>query len=209
MKPYIPKIPTSLKEIHKENWKSKSSNPSVLVLYNLMLSLEKSDSDYFSLGYASNDVVDIFERHFEKEEWIELSLDLENWTKNQLELFTQAILGGYHGSNYLISKYFSDEIIFEQTQTIQNRLELIIKLIDIEKKRLSDGTRSSHADITYNIFQGLDFINDHFEIFLKKDRGNLETIKKIVALLKIYEWKDEESIKLIENIKTYEERSTC
>ncbi|MFN0291174.1 hypothetical protein [Pedobacter helvus] len=186
-----------LKEKYRDNYKTESLNSAILELYDVILSHENTDSEYWTGGYASNDVINIIERRFTNKERIELNVDLENWTPNQLELFTQAILR---------RDYYSEIEIFNLTKSM-NHLELILKLIEIEKKITKKISRS-YDEISYHILEGIDFINYHFKILIKSDINNFSKIKKIVELLKIDQREDDESIKLIEKIKSYEEKQT-
>lgn len=79
------------KQRYKENCKTESSNPAILELYSFLLKNEVVDSDVWTVGGGNDTVVRLLEHYFSDEDWKELEIDLENWTTNQLEIFTNVL----------------------------------------------------------------------------------------------------------------------
>lgn len=131
------------KQKYKENCKTESSNPAILELYSYILKNEVIDSDVWTVGGGNDTVVRILERYFSDEDWKELELELENWTTNQLEIFTECIVEGSTESD-------SDDL----NSTIMNRFYLLKKLLVIGEQR--DRLRN---DIFLKLIDNIEFLN--------------------------------------------------
>lgn len=171
-----------LLQIYPERCKTKSNNPNVIAIYNVILEHENSDSDYWNEDHGSEAIIQIFENVFSEYDWKDLENDLNNWTAFQLELFTQAILGGYMSYTNGGIYYQSDkEIIKKITKTIPKRFDLLFSIIKIESE-------SKLALECSNIIkENLNFINDHFNILLETNFTYLAKIQNIIELLNLSE----------------------
>jgi hypothetical protein len=168
-----------LKERYLDNFKSESTNLKVLSICKVVLEHENSDSDYWNEDHGSNDLIRIFENMYFDDDWKDLECDLNNWSNYQLELFTQAILGGYSSYTNNGTYYSTDkEVIKQITKTIPNRFDLLIPIIEIGRKR-------KHTDFSCQVMENLNFINDHFDILLEKNFNYLDKIQKIIELLNL------------------------
>ncbi|MCD6068280.1 MAG: hypothetical protein K0S33_3106 [Bacteroidetes bacterium] len=183
------------KQKYLADCKTQSSNSCVLELYRLMLEKERVDSDYWSEEHGAADIIRIFENCFTDHDWKELETDLPNWTLAQLELFTEAIMGGYHSytENGVYYEHYDVESL---TKTIPNRLSLLIPILRIEKER-----GPGYPELSIIIRQNIHFINDHFDIVLRKNPENLQTIQQIVELSGIAASQDQGAIDLKNKIK--------
>lgn len=131
------------KQKYKENCKTESLNPAILELYSYILRNEVIDSDVWTVGGGNDTVVRILEHYFSDEDWKELELELENWTTNQLEIFTECIVEGSIESD-------GDDL----NSTIMNRFYLLKKLLIIGEKR--DRFRN---DIFLKLIDNIEFLN--------------------------------------------------
>lgn len=131
------------KQRYKENCKTKSSNPAILELYSFILKNELVDSDVWKVGSGNDTVVRILEHYFSNEDWKELEVELENWTTNQLEIFTECIVEGSTESDF-------DDL----NSTIMKRFYLLKKLLIIGKKR--DRFRN---DIFLKLIDNIEFLD--------------------------------------------------
>lgn len=181
------------KQRYLKECKTQSINPNVLEVYKLILENENTDSDYWNEDHGSHDLIRIFENSFTDNDWAELEKDLNNWTTFQLELFTLAIMNGY--SSYTNNGiYYNDkETVKKLTDTIPNRFDLLLPIIQIEKER-----KLEYGDLSYMVWENLSFINDHFEILLEKDKEYLNKIQQIFELLHLSD-SDAEVISSLKN----------
>nr|WP_155075660.1 hypothetical protein [Flavobacterium sp. MC2016-06]MBU3858503.1 hypothetical protein [Flavobacterium sp. MC2016-06] len=179
-----------------ENCKTESINSFVIAVYKVILEHENSDSDYWNEDHGSQDLIQIFENCFNLGDWKDLELDLKNWTNFQLELFTQAILGGY--LSYTNEGVYNSEkeIVKELTKTVPNRFDLLFPIIELEKERKLNSKDLSHIIIDY-----LDFINDHFDILIETDSNYIKKIKSIFLLLGLTESNSENVLILKQKIQ--------
>jgi hypothetical protein len=109
---------------YKESSKTQSTNPAILELYAFLLKNEVVDSDVWTVGGGNDAVVSILEKYFSDRDWEELETELENWTTQQLEIFTESILEG-SGQNE------EDEVL----STVKKRFLLLKKLLHIAQQR--------------------------------------------------------------------------
>ncbi|MDQ7961130.1 hypothetical protein [Flavobacterium lindanitolerans] len=131
------------KQKYKENCKTETSNPAILELYAYILKNEIVDSDVWQDGGGNDTVVRILEHYFSDEDWKELEIELENWTTNQLEIFTECIVEGSAESD-------NDDF----NSTIMNRFHLLKKLLIIGEQR--DRLRN---DILLKLIDNIEFLN--------------------------------------------------
>lgn len=158
---------------YSDDCKTQSNNSCVLALYSIVLAGEHKDSDYWNEEHGASDIIRVFETIFTAYDWEELEADLKNWTTSQLELFTEAILSGYY--SYTNNGVYNDHYDIEKlTQTIPNRLNLLLPILAIEKER-----DLQYHELSWIIVENSNFINDHFEIVLQKDPQHFNTIKTI------------------------------
>ncbi|UUC45971.1 hypothetical protein [Flavobacterium cerinum] len=163
----------TFRQKYPDDCKTKSNNSCVLALYSIVLAGEHKDSDYWNEEHGASDIIRLFETIFTTYDWEELEADLKNWTTSQLELFTEAILSGYY--SYTNNGIYNDHYDIEKlTQTIPNRLNLLLPILAIEKER-----DLQYHELSWIIVENSNFINDHFEIVLQKDPQHLNTIKTI------------------------------
>lgn len=73
---------------------TKSSDEGVLAVYSYILNHEETDSDWWSEGHASSDLIQII-TSYETTIWDGLKKDISNWSDNQIELFAQSLLTAY------------------------------------------------------------------------------------------------------------------
>ncbi|TPD70648.1 hypothetical protein [Flavobacterium microcysteis] len=140
------------KQKYKENCKTESSNPVILELYSYILKNEAIDSEVWTVGGGNDAVVRILEHYFSDEDWKELEPELENWTTNQLEIFTECIVEGSAESD-------SDDL----NSTIMNRFYLLKKLLIIGEQR--DRLRN---DIFLKLIDNIEFLNKCKSITLEE-----------------------------------------
>jgi hypothetical protein len=131
------------KQKYIQNCKTESSNSAILELYSFILKNEVVDSDVWSVGGGNDDVIRILEYCFSEKDWKELESEIESWTTNQLEIFTESILEG-SGQNE------NDEL----NSTVENRFRLLKKLLIIAKER--DILRN---DILLSLLNNIEFLN--------------------------------------------------
>lgn len=131
------------KQKYIENCKTESENSAILELYSFILKNEIIDSDVWTVGGGNDDIVRILEYHFSEKDWKELETELENWTTNQLEIFTESILDG-SGQNE------NDEF----NSTVMKRFHLLKKLLIIGEER--DRYRN---DIFLALIDNIEFLN--------------------------------------------------
>ena len=153
------------KQKYKKTCKTESSSFAVLKLYSFILQNENSDSDYWTEGSGNNDVVKILENDFSENNWVELEKDLDNWTTFQLEIFTECILEG--------TGYEDDD---EEFSTIENRFILLLKLLEIAKKR---GINKNQ--ISAGLIKNIEFL----------DKCNEITIENITEIAKCLNYFDQ------------------
>lgn len=167
----------TFRQKYPDDCKTQSNNSCVLELYSIVLAGEHKDSDYWNEEHGASDIIRVFETIFTAYDWEELEADLKNWTTSQLELFTEAILSGYYSytANGVYYDYYD---IAKLTQTIPNRLNLLLPILAIEKER-----DLQYHELSWIIVRNSNFIKDHFEILLKHDAQNLTTIKRVFELL--------------------------
>lgn len=172
--------------------KTQSTNPCVLEIYSIVLIGEHRDSDYWNEDHGASDIIRVFENCFTAYDWKELEDDLKNWTTSQLELFTAAILSGYY--SYTENGVYYDHYDIETlTQTVPNRLHLLLPILAIERERaLKD------RELSWIIVENINFINDHFEIVVQRDAQNRTTIRTIFQLLDVSQ-SDNPSILALKN----------
>ncbi|MBA9074909.1 hypothetical protein GGR22_003086 [Flavobacterium gossypii] len=131
------------KQRYAENCKTKSSNPAILELYSFLLKHEVVDSDVWTVGGGNDTVVRLLARYFSDEDWKELETELENWTTNQLEIFTECIVEGSAESDTDVAN-----------STVMNRFYLLKKLLAIGEKR--DRLRN---DIFLRLIDNIEFLD--------------------------------------------------
>jgi hypothetical protein len=131
------------KQKYIQNCKTESSNSAILELYSFILKNEVVDSDVWTVGGGNDDVIRILEYFFSEKDWKELESEIESWTTNQLEIFTESILEG-SGQNE------NDEF----NSTVEKRFILLKKLLIIAKER--DILRN---DILLSLINNIEFLN--------------------------------------------------
>lgn len=82
------------KAVYTQNNRTKSSNEGVLEVYAYILGHELSDSEWWSGGHGSSDLLGII-TYFEPTIWTELEKDITNWSPDQIEIFAQSLLAAY------------------------------------------------------------------------------------------------------------------
>jgi len=162
------------------NCSTQSDNPAVLAVYRIVLEGEYKDSDYWSEEHGTTAILSVFEHYFMDQEWNALETDLKNWTTSQLELFTEAIMGGYLSYTHN-GVYYNHYTIDVLTKTVPNRMALLLAILTIEQER-----GHQYRELSGIVFENCNFINDHFEILLKQDFQNVNTIKKIFESLHVF-----------------------
>lgn len=169
----------SLRQKYPNACKTQSTNACVLEIYSIVLIGEHRDSDYWNEEHGASDIIRVFENCFTANDWKELEDDLKNWTTAQLELFTEAILSGYY--SYTDTGVYYDHYDIETlTKTVPNRLNLLLPILAIERKRAL-----KYRELSWIIIENSNFINDHFEIVVKRDAKNRSTIQMIFQLLNV------------------------
>lgn len=153
-----------LKLKYKDNFKTKSDNSSVLLLYSYILEKENVDSDWWNEDHGCNDVVGILERNFSDFDWEMLEKDLENWTLNQIELFTLSIINGSCGNGL-----FEDLKVrgLQKRYTYEKRLQILIKIS--KDQTLKINFKVFTAKVLIIVFL---LLNNNFTIFHKMVRDN-------------------------------------
>ena len=94
------------KQKYIKNCKTKSLNESILKLYAYILENENFDSDFWVIGGGNDDVVKILEHNFSKNAWLELQVDIQYWTLDQIEILAECVqtgTGNYDGDEMLCS----------------------------------------------------------------------------------------------------------
>lgn len=160
------------KQKYKENCKTESENSAILELYSFILKNEVVDSDVWTVGSGNDDVIRILENYFLETDWKELETELENWSTNQLEIFTESILEG-SGQNE------NDEF----NSTMMKRFQLLKKLLIIGEER--DRYRN---DIFLALIDNIEFLNKCKSI-------TLEDITEIANYFNYFETIKTENIK--------------
>ncbi len=110
------------KQKYIENCKTESLNESVLKLYAYILEGENFDSDFWSIGGGNDDVVKILEHNFSENAWLELIVDIQYWSLNQIEILAECLQTG-------TGNYDNDEILCSINKR-KNLLKEINHLID-------------------------------------------------------------------------------
>ena len=169
-----------LKLKYKDNFKTKSDNSSVLLLYSYILEKENVDSDWWNEDHGCNNVVGILERNFSDFDWEMLEKDLENWTLNQIELFTLSIINGSCGNGLFEDLKVRD---LQKRYTYEKRLQILIK---ISKNQ------------TLIIWDNIDFLK-------RFPYMPFESINKIAINIGYYnylleEWKDSHEMKVMKEL---------
>ena len=141
-----------------ESWKTQSTNPNILAIYEILVESENHDTDYWWCGIGASDMAQVFYK-FTPKDWQELEEDLKYWTNFQLEMFIYGIL---------------DEGLSNQQQ-----FDLIIPLLKIGK--LPD--RQSN-DIAFTVLDEMYFLDILFEK-LKEEPTTLPKMKEIFELLEV------------------------
>ena len=131
------------KQKYIQNCKTESSNSAILELYSFMLKNEMVDSDVWTVGGGNDNVIKILEYYFSEKDWKELESEIESWTTNQLEIFTESILEGSGQDE-------NDELY----STVEMRFSLLKKLLIIAKER--DILRN---DIKLSLINNIEFLN--------------------------------------------------
>jgi hypothetical protein len=131
------------KQKYIQNCKTESSNSAILELYSFILKNEVVDSDVWTVGGGNDDVIRILEYYFTEKDWKELETEIESWTINQLEIFTESILEGS-------GQYENDEF----NSTVENRFRLLKKLLEIDTKRYLN-----QSEIRTSMFNNIEFLN--------------------------------------------------
>ncbi|GEM_PF-1341484 len=163
------------------NCTTQCDNPAVLAVYRIVLEGEHKDSDYWSEEHGTTAILSVMERCFRAQEWNALEADLKNWTTSQLELFTEAIMGGYLSYTHN-GVYYEHYAIDDLTKTIPNRIALLLAILTIEQER-----GLQYRELSGIVLENCNFINDHFEILLKQDVQNVIIIKKIFKLVAVFD----------------------
>ena len=141
-----------------ESWKTQSTNPNILAIYEILVESENHDTDYWWCGIGASDMAQVFYK-FTPKDWQELEEDLKYWTNFQLEMFIYGIL----------DEGFSN----------QQQFDLIIPLLKIGK--LPD--RQSN-DIAFTVLDEMYFLDILFEK-LKEEPTTLPKMKEIFELLEV------------------------
>ena len=170
-------------------------NPTVTAIYKFIKDHERFDSDYWNEDHGSEDLIRFFE-HLTEDDWKDLAFDLKNWTDSQLEIFTQAILGGYLSYTNKGIYYSDRETIRKLTKTIPHRFDLLFPIIKIETER-----KIKYQDFSFQIIENLNFITDHFEILMEKDSNYLVKIQELFNQLGLSEANSQTAIALKEKIE--------
>jgi len=170
-----------VRQKYATNCTTQRDNPAVLAVYRIVQEGEHKDSDYWNEEHGASDIIRIFETFFTAYDWKELEKDLKNWTTSQLELFTAAILSGYYSytANGVYYDFYDIETL---TQTIPNRLHLLLPILAIEQER-----GLQYREFSGIVLENCNFINDHFEILLKQDIQNIRIIKEIFKSVAVFD----------------------
>lgn len=171
------------KQRYQENCKTESGNTAILELYSFLLKNETVDSDVWTVGGGNDAIVRILESYFSEEDWKELESEIEHWTTNQLEIFTEGIL---EGSGQNENDGFNS--------TIQKRFTLLKKLLLIAKER-----DISRNDILLSLINNIGFLDkceltlaeateiaNYFDYFERAESGindedaTMATLRKII-----------------------------
>ncbi|MEO4004167.1 hypothetical protein [Flavobacterium sp. CAU 1735] len=163
------------------NCTTQSDNPAVLAVYRIVLEGEHKDSDYWSEEHGTTAILSVFEHCFTAQEWSALEADLKNWTTSQLELFTEAIMGGYLSYTHN-GVYYDHYTIDDLTKTVPNRIALLLAILTIERER-----GLQYRELSGIVLENCNFINDHFEILLKQDVQNIIIIQEIFKLVAVFD----------------------
>ncbi|WP_300486002.1 hypothetical protein [Flavobacterium sp.] len=163
------------------NCTTQSDNPAVLAVYRIVLEGEHKDSDYWSEEHGTTAILSVFEHCFTALEWSAQEADLKNWTTSQLELFTEAIMGGYLSYTHN-GVYYDHYAIDDLTKTVPNRIALLLAILTIERER-----GLQYRELSGIVLENCNFINDHFEILLKQDVQNIIIIQEIFKSVAVFD----------------------
>ena len=184
-----------IRQQHSSTFSTKSENPNVLEVYTIVVQHQNADSDYWTEEHGSGDLIQVFRNRFSAEDWKDLQTDLPNWSNDQLQLFTIAILNGYHAFTNEGVYYGEPETVKEVTRTVPERFDLLLTLLQIDQER-----NPTSRPLATAIAENLHFINDHFHILLDHHIHYFEKIREVAALLRVEESDREEALDLKEKI---------
>lgn len=171
----------SLKAKYGETCKSKCENQDVLFLYSYILEKERVDSDWWSEGHGCDDVIGILERTFNDSNWNLLEDDIENWTDDQIELFTLSILVGNSGNGINEDEKLRDEQI---EYTLNKRANILLKISNIH----------SSIIIWNNIifFEKISYLSSKYITQIAKNIGYYDNLNS--------DWKNSEEMNLMKKL---------
>lgn len=153
---------------YRSNCKTKSEKEAVLEIYAFLLEYENSDSDYWTVGYGNNDLVQVLEHKLQDDDWNDLESDLSNWTNQQLEIFALCITsgqgiydspgssGGYYDR---VNKKSYPYQYSAGKSTVNKRINLLSKLISI-----SSQDERQYNEIWRHIYDNLDTLMESSEL---------------------------------------------
>lgn len=152
-----------------------SSNEGVRAVYSYVLKYEQRDSDHWSEGHASSDLLQII-TYYEATVWDELKKDISNWSENQIELFAQSLLTAYPEvpERYKVGERIDFILFLMEKNILYNSL-----YSDFRYWCQLDLSLLSKADIERLAVQ-LE-INEIDEVYMLNDRDPFAIIKKLMS----------------------------
>lgn len=95
------------KKNYKVHSKTKSQNPRVLDVYDILLKNEYRDSDYWALGGGSQEIQNKLNT-FSDKDWEDLKQDIINWSEDDRDILIESVAFGF---DKMFIPYLKNEII--------------------------------------------------------------------------------------------------
>lgn len=95
------------KKDYKVHSKTKSQNPQILDVYDILLKNEYTDSDYWALGGGSQEIQNKL-NSFSDKDWEDLKQDIINWSEDDRDILIESVAFGF---DKMFTPYLKNEMI--------------------------------------------------------------------------------------------------